>query len=154
MSLEGADDVFTTKKEKTLESEKQKLRDKQEDEYGDPDNIYVKIKIPTKGKVGKKYTVKFSRKVPTAQLIVSNTFEWKRKNKYDSTSKPELLCTPYEIIDAKDCKEIKYNWEQIGHIGGKEINILEAGEYFIQVRAYSIGAGEETTSQRIIKIIN
>ena len=154
MSLNPNDDIFSTNKTpKTLESEKQRLRDKQEDEYEDPDNIYVKIKIPTSGKIGEDCVVKFSKKVPMAQLVISQDIQMKRK--YVSLGKkgePELTCKGFIIVEAKDCKEIRATWEDIGYLHSVRTNLLLAGEYVVEARGYSNEAYEETTSRRLISV--
>ena len=151
MSIDD-DDVFAIKKEKTLESEKQRLRDTQENEYENPDNIYVKINIQKKGKVGGECVVKFSKKVPRAKLVISQDIQWKKRDKYDLKGKPELVCRGFIIEEAKDCKEIRCKWEDMGQLHGKPYNFLLAGEYCIEVRAYSTEFEEETTSRRLITI--
>lgn len=150
MSIE--DDIFTPK-EKTFESEKQRLRDKQEDIYENPDNVYVKITIPKSGKIGKECIVKFSKKVPNAQLSISQDVQWLRKFiGLGKKGDPEVISKHFIIVEAKDCKEIKATWEDIGYVHGKETNLLTAGEYMVHVRGYSTEFEEETTSRRLIQI--
>lgn len=152
MSLEGSDDVIYVKP-KTFESEKQRLRDKQENVYEDPDKIYVKITIPTKGKIGEDCVVKFNKKVPMAQLVISQDIQWKRRDiGLGKRGELEIVCKGFIIVEAKDCKEIRARWEDIGYLHQKAVNNLQAGEYMIEARGYSTEAYEETTSRRLIQI--
>lgn len=145
------------KKEKALNKDplekiKQKLRDNQETVYADPDKIYVELKIPKTGKVGGECKVKFSKKVPLAQITISEQLEWKRSDKYNPRSKMRLVNKPFNIISKKDCDYISIKFEDIGYVRGKQTNMLREGEYLIEARGYSIQAYEDTTAKRLVKV--
>jgi len=135
-----------------FEEVKQRLRDGQETVYEKPEKPYVDIKIPESGKVGDWCKVKFSKKVPFAQLVISQDVQWKRRDKYDLKSKPELVCKGFIIVDAKDTDEIKARWEDIGLVANQPTNLLQAGEYMVEARGYSHEAYEETTARRLIPV--
>ena len=139
-------------KKDPFEKAKQKLRDKQENIYEDPKNIYVKITIPNTGVVGDNCVIKFSKEVPMAQIVVSQNISWKKRDKYDLKGKPEIVCRGFIIEEFKDVKEVKIPWEDIGQLHGAPYNFLEAGEYMVEVRGYSKEAYEETTSRRLIQV--
>ena len=154
MSLTPNDDIFSNDSTpKTLETEKQRLRDSQENEYGDPDNIFAEITIPTTGKVGDDCVVKFSKKVPFAQLVISQDIRWVREDLgLGRKGDPKLSCRGFIIFESKDCDEISHPWEDIGYQYEKAVNLLLPGEYMIEARCYSNEAFEETTSRRLITI--
>ncbi len=133
-----------------FEARKQELRDKQEDVHEDPKNPYAKITIPDKGKIGKPLKIKFNHKVANAQVAISQKMEWKKRDKYDRESKPELVCNAFIIDEFKDVKKIDLKLEDIGYIKGVETNMLRPAEYMIEVRAWDIGARQETNSKRLI----
>lgn len=135
-----------------FESAKQKLRTSQENIYEKPEKPYVEIKIPETGKVGDWCIVKFSKKVPFAQLAISQDIQWKKRDKYDLKAKPELVCNAFIIKEAKDVDEIKARWEDIGILQQKETNMLLAGEYMVEARGYSKEAFEETTARRLVQV--
>lgn len=135
-----------------LEKLKQKLREKQENIYEDPNKVYVEIDIPKTGKIGKECKVKFNKKVPNAQIAVSQDMQWKRRDKFDRTAKPELVCKAFKIGEKKDTDSISFIWEDVGKLHGEDTNFLQEGEYMVEVRAWSTVAGEETTSRRLVII--
>lgn len=140
-------------KDKTnFESRKQELRDKQENIHENKDNPYVKITIPDKGKIGGKCKIKFSKKVPRAQIAISQNITWKKVDKYDRTSKPELVCRAFILKEFKDVKEIEVQWEDMGILAEKPTNMLQAGEFMVEARAWSTEFGEETTARRLIRV--
>ncbi len=135
-----------------FEIAKQKLRDAQETIYENPAKPYVEIKIPEKGKVGDWCVVKFSKKVPFAELVISQDIQWKRRDPYDLKAKPEIVCKGFIIIDAKDTDEIKTRWEDMGYLAQQPTNMLVAGEYMVEARAFSTEAYEETTARRLVQV--
>jgi predicted PilT family ATPase len=138
-----------TSKEQEFEKIKQKLRDEQENEYENPDKIYVDIDIPSKGKVGEECIVKLSKKVPVAEFALSEKLSWKKKDKFDRFSKEELCASPFKIEQLKDVDEVKFKWEELD---GRGRNMLKSGEYFLEISARSKNAREETTARRIIRV--
>ncbi len=144
-------------KKDPFEEVKQKLRDEQENEYANPDKIYVTMKIPIGQKVGDKCTIKFSDEVPKAQVAVSQNISWAKRDKYDKASKPELISKAF-ILDEhkakgdKMLKEVSFMWEDLGIIAQETRNLLKAGEYLVEVRAWNTGAGQETTVRRLVTI--
>ncbi len=139
-------------KKDPFEKAKKKLRNKQENIYEDPNKHWVEIEIPAKGKVGEKCVIKFSKKVPLAQVVISQKILWKKRDKYDRTSKPEIVCTGFIIEEFKDVDKVEIPWEDIGYFGGKPINNLLAGEYMVEARGWSKQAYEETTSRRLVQV--
>lgn len=144
----------TTVTKDPLEKAKQKLRDKQEDEHENLDKPYAVIKIPTKNKVGEKCVIKINQKVPHVQIAVSQDISWKRRDKFAYGSKPELICKAFKIDEFKDTNKVEFIWDDIGLVRGKETNLLLAGEYMIECRVWSTVAGEETTSRRLVEVVN
>jgi hypothetical protein len=140
------------RKHNDFENAKQRLRDKQENIYEDPDKIYVEIKIPEKGVVGEDCVIKFSKKVPFAQMAISQKLEWKKRDRYQMDGKKELVSTAFIQVEAKDCTEIRHRWEDMSPFRGVPTNLLNAGEYLVEGRGWSKGAYEETTSRRLIKV--
>lgn len=140
-----------------FEVKKQSLRDEQENEYANPDHKYVEIKIPTNNKIGGKCIIKFSDGVPKAQVAVSQQIDWKKRDKYDKESKPELISHAF-ILDEhkakgdKMLKEVSFVWEDIGVIAQEKRNLLKAGEYLVEVRAWNNESWEETTARRLVKV--
>ncbi|KKM94767.1 hypothetical protein LCGC14_1195040 [marine sediment metagenome] len=139
-------------KKDPLEKAKEKLRAEQETVHEDPDKPYVDIKIPATGVVGKTCNIKFSEKVPFAQVAISQRIEWKKRDKYDLKAKPEMVCTAFFIQDYEDVKEIKVTWEDIGYFKEKAVNNLMAGEYLVEARAYTKQAYEETNAKRLVQV--
>jgi len=140
------------KKADPLERAKQKLRDEQETIYEKPDQQYVDIEIKSTGTVGEDCVVKVSKKVPFIQLVISQDVQWKKRDKYDQDSKPELVCKGFIIEEAKNTDTIKTKWADIEIIAGKERNLLKEGEYMVEARAWSINAYEETTARRLVQV--
>jgi hypothetical protein len=139
-------------KKDPLESRKQELRDNQENEYADPENIYVEIKIPETGKVGENCVIKFSEKVPLAQVVISANMKWLKRDKYDKASKPELICKGFIIEEFKDVKEVKVPWEDMYPNKDGVKNLLKAGEYMVEARGWSKEAYKETTARRLVQV--
>ena len=135
-----------------LDKIKESLREKQENLYGNAAKIYVEITIPETGKVGEWCVIKFNKKVPKAELAVSEKIEWKRKDKYDIYSKPEMVPTAFIIEKADNVDEIKFKWEDIGYVATQPTNLLRAGEYLVEVKAYSTQAYEETIARRLVQV--
>jgi len=135
-----------------LDEIKQKLREAQETIHQDSKQPYVEIEIPENGKVGDWCTVKFNKKVPYAQISISEKLEWKRRDKFDYNSKPELVSTPFIVDYAQNVDSIKVKWEDIGYVATQPTNLLHDGEYLVEVRAFSKQVFEETTARRLVAV--
>lgn len=140
------------KAKEPLEKAKQRLRDKQETIHEVPDHPYVTIKIPDKGKIGKECVVKISEKVPKLQLVISQDIQWKKRDKYDRTAKPEMVCKGFIIVETKNSDTIKAVWEDVGIVAQKPTNLLQEGDYLVECRAWNNEAWEETTARRLVKV--
>ena len=77
---------------------------------------------------------------------------WKKVDKYDRASKPELVCRAFILEEFKDVKEIEVQWEDMGILAEKPTNMLVAGEFMVEARAWNTQAGEETTARRLIRV--
>lgn len=135
-----------------LEKAKQKLREKQETIHEVPDHKYVKIDIPEKGRIGKNCLVKIDKKVPHIQIVISQDIQWKKRDKYDLKSKPEMVCRGFIIKETKNDNKIKVIWEDNYIIAQENTNLLQVGEYMVEVRAWGNEAWEETTARRIVSV--
>lgn len=139
-------------KKDPFEKAKEKLRKKQENTHEDPDKPYVEIKIPATGEIGKKCVCKINKKVPHIQIAVSQNISWKKRDKYDLKGKPEIVCRAFYIDEIKDANKIEFVWEDIGQLHQEPYNFLQAGEYMVEVRAWSKEAYEETNAKRLVKV--
>lgn len=135
-----------------LEIAKQKLRDEQENVYENPEKKYVEIDIPSTGKVGEELVVKFSKKVPKAQIAISEKLEWKRLDKYNPKSEYKLIPSRFNFKEVKDVDKVSIELADYGFVGQKKVNNLRAGEYLIEARGWSTQGGEETTARRLVKV--
>ena len=140
-----------------FEIKKQSLRDKQETIHSVPDHPYVDIKIPTKNKIGEKCVIKFNKSVPKAQVAISQDIQWKKRDKWDKTSEPELISRAF-ILDEhrargnKMLDEVSFKWEDIGVVAQVPTNLLKEGEYLVEVRVWDNEASEETTARRLVTV--
>lgn len=150
---------FEIKSSDPFEQKKQELRDNQETIHAVPDHPYVDIKIPTKNKVGDKCVIKFSKPVPKAQVAVSQDIQWKKRDKWDKQSKPELVSHAFILDEHKAkgdklLKEVSFVWEDIGVVSQERKNLLKAGEYLVEVRVWNNEAWEETNAKRLVEVKN
>jgi len=145
------EDSFSMKND-PFEATKQKLRDSKETIYANPLKPYIDISLPKSGKVGEYYVIKFSEKAPKVEVAVSQDIQWKRADKYDRQSKPELICKPFILESFKNVKEVKVLLADMGIFAGKPKNFMPAGEYMIEARAWSTGSGQETNVKMLINI--
>lgn len=135
-----------------FEEAKMKLREAQENEYGNPDDKWIKITIPSTGTVGKDCVIKLSETAPKAEVAVSANVQWKKRDKFDRNSDPEIVCRAFILEQFKNVKEIKFKWEDIGTLKQEPHNFLRAGEYMVEARVWHYNKKEETTSRRLVQV--
>lgn len=140
------------KKKPTFESEKKRLRQKQETIHSNPKKHYTEINIPDSGKIGKNFTVKFTQKIQKIQINITNDFVWKRKDRYNPKAGYEVSANLFLFKEEKDSKKITIKLENIELVAGIEKNLLEKGEYLVEVTATGNEAHEETTARKLITI--
>lgn len=135
-----------------LEKIKQNLREKQETIHEVPDHPYVNIDIPATGKIGKDCVVKISKKVPHLELVISQDIKYERRDKYDKSSEPEMICTGFIIEEKHNSDKISAKWADMGIVAQVPTNLLHEGEYMVEARAWDNEAWEETTARRLVKV--
>lgn len=144
-----------TKDSGDFETEKKKLF-KQETEHNNPKKPYSTIDIPDTGKIGEKFKIKLSKKTPNMQLAFGDDIVWKREDRYNPKAPKKVTLKPTILLDFhrqnfnKDVIEIELG--EIRQVNGNDTQMWLAGDYMIEVRVFGIGADDESSAKKMVKI--
>ncbi len=112
-------------------------------------NNYCKFTFPKKAIIGKEFTIKLDKKVPSIELEIGDgisTYKPNRLTDPDGVERP--LAQVFIKKTIKDAEEITVVLENITYVAGKPLNGLTPTQLLIGI--YASGQGAEEQESKLI----
>ena len=108
------------------------------------------MEIPKSAKIGKDFTVKFSKKWEESQIDVMNGFRKAEPTTEDPFRKPDLTGDTFLTIHGKDVDKVTFKMANWMPVKGKEINVLEKGDVLVKV--YVVNQATDKTEFQVVSV--
>jgi hypothetical protein len=108
------------------------------------------IEIPKTAKIGKDFTIKFSKKWDQCQIDVMNGLHKAEPTTEDPFRKPDLTGDTFLTVHGNDVDGVTFKMANWMPVKGKEINVLEKGDVLVKV--YVVNQASDKTEFQVVSV--